>query len=509
MGLRNVTTRADVIAGMLQLSVGEPCTEFRRAESERVLRAQPFLASATVRAVPDGAGGVRIDVRTVDEVPAFIGGRLNGAIPEAITLGSGNIQGRAVGAEVSGQRGHAYRDGFGVRIDHYAMFNGPYAASLEAERRTLGSVVGLALARPFYTDLQRTAWRVSYRDDRGYRRIVRPAGDPLALGLRQTLWDAGGLYRRRLLGQVGGVGLALTGVRDTPADTGVLVSDVGLAPDTGVTLRGRYAPFRVTRPAALVGVRVVRYVTVQGFNTLAALEDLPSGVQAGALLGRGIPAWGASDLFLAGSVYAGHATPVSLVALQVEIEGRKDYDVGAWNGLIASSRLAWYRKRSPRRTSVVSEEFSGGSAARLPLQLTFRDGQGGLRGYRGSLLSGAWRNVLRLEERWVLAARPRNADVGFAAFADAGTLWRGTAPYGRTVPLRASFGASLLAAFPSGSKRILRLDLAVPTRRDGNKGWELRFSATNLTRHFWREPGDVSRARTGPVPSTLFTWPAR
>jgi len=509
VGLRNVTTRDDVIAGMLQLSVGDPCTEFRRAESERLLRAQPFLAAATVRAVPDGEGGVRIDVRTVDEVPAFIEGRLSGAMPEAIAVGNGNVQGRAISVAVSGQRGHAYRDGFGIRVDHYAMFDGPYAASLEAERRPLGSIVGVALARPFYTELQRTTWRVSFRDDRGYRRIVRPAGDPLALGLRQTRWDAGGLYRRRLLGQVGGVGLALTGVRDTPAQEGVIVTDLDLAPDTGVTLRDRYAPFRVVRPAALVGVRLVRFVTVQGFNTLAALEDLPSGLQAGGSVGRGIPAWGASDLFLAGSIYAGHATPGSLVALQLELEGRKDYDLGEWNGLIASSRLAWYSKRSARRTFVVSEEFSGGSRARLPLQLTFRDGQGGLRGYRGSLLSGAWRNVVRFEERWVLASRPRNANVGFAGFADAGTLWRGSAPYGQTVPLRASVGASVLAAFPAGSKRVLRLDLAVPLRRDGNKAWELRFSSNNLTRHFWREPGDVSRARTGPIPSTLFTWPAR
>jgi len=509
VGLHNVATRGDVIAGMLQLRVGEPCTEFRRAESERVLRAQPFLASARVRAVADGADGVRIDVQTVDEVPAFIEGRVSGASPEAITIGNGNVQGRAIGAEVSGQRGHAYRDGFGIRVDHYAMFNGPYAASLEAERRTLGSNVGVALARPFYTDLQRTAWRVSYRDDQGYRRIVRPAGDPLVLGLRQTRWDAGGLYRRRLLGQVGGVGLALTGVRDTPAAAGVIVSDLGLVPDTGVTLRDRYAPLRVVRPAALVGIRLVRFVTVQGFNTLAALEDLPSGVQAGGLVGRGIPAWGASDLFLAGSVYAGHATPASLIALQLEIEGRKDYDLGEWNGLIVSSRLAWYWKRSALRTFVVSEEFSGGSRARLPLQLTFRDGQGGLRGYRGSVLSGAWRNVVRFEERWVLASRPRNANVGFAGFADAGTLWSGSAPYGRTVPLRGSVGASVLAAFPAGSKRVLRLDLVAPLRRDRSRAWELRFSSNNLTRHFWREPGDVSRARTGPIPSTLFTWPAR
>jgi hypothetical protein len=509
VGLHHVTTQPGVIAGLLQLEVGHRCTEFRRAESERVLRAQPYLASASVRAVPDSAGGVRIEVATVDEVPAIFEGRLRGASPEAITVGNGNVAGRAVSAELTGERGHAYRDGVGIRLYHYAAFNAPYIASLEAERRTLGSLVALGVARPFYTDLQRTAWRASFRDDRGYRRILRPAGDPLALGLDQTRWELGGLYRRPLLRHVGAVGLVFTGVRDTPAQEGVLITETGLAADTGVTLRGRYARFRVVRPAALAGLRVIRFETARGFNTLSALEDLPEGVQVGGLLGRSIPAWGASDLFFAGSLYAGLATPRAWLALQFEVEGRKDYDVGEWNGLIASGRLAAYRKRSARRTSIISEELSGGAGPRLPLQLTLGDRRGGIRAYRRSRLTGAWRNVVRLEERWVLAAEPRRANLGFAGFADLGTLWAGSAPYGRTVPLRGSLGASVLAAFPAGSRRVLRVDFAAPVARDGHRRSEVRFTSSNPTRYFWQEPSDVSRARTGPVPSTLFTWPAR
>jgi len=509
VGLHHATTRSDVIAGLLQLEVGDRCTEFRRAESERVLRAQPYLASASVRAVPDSAGGVRLEVATVDEVPAIIAGRVRGASPEAVTVGNGNIAGRGISVQLSGERGHAYRDGFGIRLIDYAAFNASYVASLEAERRTLGSLVSAGVSRPFYTDLQRIAWGARFRNDRGYRRIIRPAGDPLALGLTQLRWEAGGLYRRPLLGHVGAVGLALTGVRDTPAQEGVLITESGLEPDTGVTLRGRYEPFRVVRPAALAGMRVIRYVTVRGVNTLSALEDLPNGLQAGALVGRGIPAWGASDLFIAGSMYAGLATPRAWLALQFEVEGRRDFDVGRWNGLIASGRLAAYRKRSARRTSILSEELSGGAGPRLPLQLTLGDRRGGIRAYRGSRLSGAWRNVIRLEERWVLAAEPRRANVGFAGFADVGTLWAGSAPYGRTIPLRGSVGAGVLAAFPAGSRRVLRLDFAVPVARDGHRRSEVRFTSSNPTRYFWQEPSDVSRARTGPVPSTLFTWPAR
>ena len=62
---------------------------------------------------------------------------------------------------------------------------------------------------------------------------------------------------------------------------------------------------------------------------------------------------------------------------------------------------------------------------------------------------------------------------------------------------------------PPGRSRLLRLDVAAATRRDGNRAWEVRATSTSAIGRFWREPADVTRARTGPVPSTLFDWPAR
>jgi hypothetical protein len=503
------TTRPGVVEGLLQLRLGAPCTELRRAESERVLRAQPFLASARVRAVPDGAGGVRIVVVTVDEVPLLVRGSTRGIGIQALTLGNENIRGRARSVAVSGKRGHAYRDGIGLHVVDYAIFDGPYTAAGAAERRPLGSLWSLAVAHPFYTDLQPTAWRVAVRAADDYRRLVRPSGDPLALRVRQLRWELGGMHRQRLLTDAGFVGAALIGVRDTPAQQGVIVTDTGLVPDTDGMLQGRYAEFQVVRPAALVGARLLHFVPVQGFNTLRALEDLPSGVQAAGIVGYGIPAWGAHDVYLAGTLYAGHVTAESLVGLQVEVEGRRDFDVDGWNGLIASGRLAWYRRHGAQQVLLVSDEFSGGTRSRLPLQLTLGAGEGGLRGHRGSLLAGAWRNVVRVENRWVRSRPVRNVDLGLAGFAEAGSLWAGSAPYSQTIPFRGSAGVSVLAAYPAGSKRLLRLDIAVPTRRDGNRSWELRATAINLAGRFWQEPADVTRARTGPVPSTLFTWPVR
>lgn len=134
------------------------------------------------------------------------------------------------------------------------------------------------------------------------------------------------------------------------------------------------------------------------------------------------------------------------------------------------------------------------------------DGQGGVRGYHGSRVSGGQRIVLRLEERWSIGQVTRHLDVGVAAFSDAGKLWRGDVPYGVTSPLRTSVGLGLLAAFPH-SRQLWRLDLAVPASTDVNAHrWELRLSFTRVL-GFWREPRDIARVRAGAAPSAIFTWP--
>src|SRR5260221_438260 len=63
IGLHHATTRRTVIEAFLSLAPGTICTEFRRSESERVLRAQPFLSQAVLPVgARNGLGfGVHVD----------------------------------------------------------------------------------------------------------------------------------------------------------------------------------------------------------------------------------------------------------------------------------------------------------------------------------------------------------------------------------------------------------------------------------------------------------------
>ena len=67
----HVNTQDAVLRRFLLLKVGEPCNQIRRAESERILRAQPFLVDARIWVFDDEAGGVRLELETRDDFSAI------------------------------------------------------------------------------------------------------------------------------------------------------------------------------------------------------------------------------------------------------------------------------------------------------------------------------------------------------------------------------------------------------------------------------------------------------
>ena len=516
VGLHHKTTRDEIIRRFLLLDVGAPCSEIRRAESERILRAQPYLAAATVRAVPDDTGGVRLDVVTVDEVPAVIGGDVSHGRLSMLRAGNSNLFGNAIAAQLEWRQGFFYRDGYGASATDYQFLGMPYIASFDGRRSPVGGRLNLALSHPFYTDLQRFAWRSTYGRARDFVRFVRPDsvpgsfGDP-SLSVNREYWDVGGLVRIGQPGRLSLFGLSVSREHEANAQTPVVVSESGLRPDTAAALTGRYESFRTTRINALWGIRNVRYLTVQGFDALTALQDVRTGFQLGALLGRSLPALGASDddIFVSGDLYAGAGTARSFVALETAAEGRQDGDTQRWDGILGSGRIAWYGKVGRRHTLIASHEMSAGWRQRIPFQLTLSDFDGGVRGYHGSRVVGAQRAVTRLEDHWFIGRFRALADVGLAPFVDAGTMRAGDAPFGvNTGSPRFGAGIGLLAAIPPRSKRLYRMDLAFPLSPDAHaKRFELRISSGDETRDFLREPGDVRRSRSRTVPASVFTWP--
>lgn len=510
IGLHHATTREGVIAAFVALHAEEPCTEVRRAESERVLRAQPFLANASVTTLPDGPGQVSVLVETADEAPVILNARFRGIKPEAFSLGNGNLAGEALLVEGRVERGYNYRTGIGGRVTDYATFGRPYVSTIEGERQTIGYWFNTRMEHPFFTDLQRLAWHLGYATGQGYPGIIRPARDELTLGVKVDRWDASTITRLFGTKTVALLGVGFSGIRVRPDTAGTVLTDTGAARDTGITLRNRYAPFRAGRLGVLGGVRRLTFQTVRGFDALTAPQDVASGVVGGLFVAHGLAVFGETDFFLSGGTYAGRATEHTLLAGVAQVEGRRVVGQSDWDSVIGSGRAAFYMGQGPGFLFILEDQYSSGVRPRLPMQLWLGDRSGGILGYHRSTLAGAQRNVARSELRWSGEALVRGADVGVATFGQVGTVWAGDAPYGVNAT-RATIGFSLLAAYPTRSKRLYRADIGVALRRGEQGGGrvEVRFTSEDRTQTSWRESEDVTRSRTGTTPAALFASPTQ
>jgi hypothetical protein len=508
--LRYDTTRPDVVRAFLLLREGDVCTDQRRAESARILRRQRYIAGARVHAFGEADNTVRIVVETSDDLPLVAGGNFGGGI-SALTFGSSNIDGRGLLTAVSWESGEIFRDGWGIQVEQTPIAGRPWRGRVLLEREPLGHQAEVSIGQEFLTILQPLAWHAGYRNDRDYATFTRASEEyALALPGDRNFWDVGAVARiggRQLGFFAGGV---LTRERYTRDATPVVITEQGLIGGDPDLIAGRYPGFSNTRISAVLGLRALQFVPAIGVGTLAAEQDLARGVQAGLQFGRSV-AWFADsdrDQFVSLDLYAGNGTPTRFLAGGGTLEARRDLNGERWDGIIASGRVAAYVKPSLEQTWELSVEMSGGWRERLPLQLTLGNSIGGLRGFRSARDGGARRVVTRLERRQMRGTiLGERAAWGYALFADGGKLWSGDVPFGVTTSVRGSVGASLLAAVPAQSRRLLRLDLAVPVTTGSPDGWQVRVSSVNSAARFWREPGDVFRARSGASRAGIFQWP--
>lgn len=505
--VQHKTSKASAIRPFLQVEPGKLCSSFRLAESERVLRAQPYLADADVRAVPDDSGGVRVVVSTVDEIPIVLGVGLRGGGVSSVTYGNSNIMGDGLYGAVEWRQGFAYRDGVGGRFENFHAFGGANMLTVVAERFPLTSDYVASLTHPFYTQFQRLGWYTGVSRSEGYVSFTRPEGAALSLPITRTRWDVGGIFR---LGGRNGhffAGPLFTHYRLTPETNEVILTDTGLVQAVDQTLVDRYPRQRTTRLAAVLGVRLLSYLKVTGFDALTGPQDLGVGMQLVTTVGRGIGS-GAHDEILGADLYAGWGSPTSFLALRTQWETQREPSNGKrWVDFVGSGRLAWYRRVGASGTYLTSVEFSGGWRQRTPFQLRLGDARGGLRGYHDSHIAGARRLVLRAERRWVLGGLTRFDNFGIAAFSDVGRTWAGQVPFGVNSGVKASLGVGLLLAVPKESRRLLRVDFAAPLVHDPHAGFEVRVSASAPLAGLWREPSDVARVRSLIPSANVFDWP--
>jgi hypothetical protein len=512
-GMHTTPTRPAVIMAYMRFAVGASCSELDRSESERLLRAQHFIASATVRPVPDGPGRVRIVVETVDETPVLIGGSFRGTSPASLLLGTENLNGRGITLEGSVQRGFGYRTGFGGDFIKYGAFGHPLTLAVGGEIDPQGDAIRFEFAKPFLTEQQSNGFHLGANELNNYFDLRRPTGDDVFLNVRRSSYDVGLGSRIARLGNSGAIGVLgalILGEDVHTASEAVFITDSGFVAAPGLPeVDNRYSAFSVVRAGIFGGVRALQFTPVRGFDALTAEQDLGRGVQFGMFVGPSIwEAQHSGDYFLSGSFYSGIGNPASFLEMRIAAEGRADRQNQRWDGVVTYGKLAWYVKPSDAETRLATLEVSGIQHLELPVQLSFADHEGGLLGFPNALTVGGQRAVLRLEERQVMPLFTRKADWAVALFANVGKIWAGDVPFGQTSPVRAALGISLLSAYPAGGKRTYRVDLAIPINPERSK-FEIRFSSSDETQSIWRQPNDLTVAHSAAVLQNLGSWTPR
>lgn len=508
----HVITRDRVVRNFVLLEPGDRCSELRRAESERILRAQPFIADASIDAVPNGRGGVNLVVQTIDETSMILSASLGSGAPtiRGARVGSSNVGGMGVHLSAAWRFQRHFDDRMDVRMEDYQFMGRPYVFSVQAYRDPLSRDDRAEIMLPFRTDLQKFAWRAMIGENRTHALYADRDSGQLALSYRREHGEAGALARLGPPGALSIVGMSLTSERTLPDTFASRVTDLGLFGDTAALLDRRFARSHASRVNMLLGVRGIRFMRARALDALRGTHDIPMGVQVGGLVGRGVHLFGAeaNDLLVAGEIYVGLGNPRLTWRLQGQSEARRTLGTKEWDGMVTSGRIARHSRVTDIHTRVAAVEWSAAHRVKVPHSLTLEAPEGGLRGYRGATSVGARRLIGRLDETLYVGSPFDFGDLGFAGFADVGRIWAGDMPYGATTKVRGAVGASILLAIPRRSTRTWRLEYAVPLNRvPGASPWEIRLTHRDLTTFFWREPSDIASARARAVPVSVYNWP--
>lgn len=468
----HVRTRESVIRRELLFREGECYRPELLQDSERILRATTYLADADVFSVRQPDGTYDVIVETRDEWSTRLEGAA-GSEAAGIELREDNLMGRGDRVAAFWRQYQGERI-YGVRVGTPQLFGTHLDAETSLARTPVGISAGERVALPFRGEQAQWAAREAFlRDEQNFEFFVptRNGLERRLFPVDRTAFDLGAVHRIGRRGHLTLLGGALAGERRSfPQDT-LSPGD----PHDPQTLPGGgfvpgLAPVSNLRAVLLAGRRDVTFDRRRALDAVRGAEDVELGANLETAIGRTLGDFSSDDdlsVDLGLSLAADFPGGV-LAGMRLLTEGKRDFGVaqGAlqWRDELGQLDVwsYWRPSADSRHTVVFAARGVGGWHTRVPFQLTlgYREG---LRGFPRQVYTGRERVVATVEHRAYLAwPYPRLFDLGTALFVDAGRTWAGGDPFGTDSPLLVSAGAGLRMAFPPGSRRTYRLDLAFP-----------------------------------------------
>lgn len=523
----HVPTREAVIRREILFTEGDCYSPEVLLDSERVLRNTSFIASADIYGIRQPDGTYHVIVDTDDEWSTRIAPRVDshGGGLRGLELRDDNLLG--TGQQVSAYFGqHLGEQTYGASYRTLQLLGTQMDADLAAGRTSNGYAVLEALAYPFRGETGRWAFRQRFEHEDRYFEYMVQTGTPDAGRMVRVLFperrrsaDVGGVFRLGQRGNLTLFGMALAG-------EWIRYPGVSRLADAADSTMHRVPPLTPAqagfdsvasvRAVFLAGQRNVYFVRRTALDAVRGTEDVRLGVEAELGIGRSLERVSTdNDLALDFGLFLAGELPGGVVSGgRVMLEGKRDYGapVGKWEWRNVFGQLDawtyWRRSQESRHTVVATLTAAGGWRTTVPFQLTLGS-RAGLRGYPRNAVSGARRAVVSLEDRYYLGwPYPQLFDLGTAAFVDVGRSWAGGDIFARGAPYRASVGVGLRAAFPPGSRRTYRLDVAAPLAgRAGVRDVVISLGVGQAIGREVRDDPQIRRSSRRALAASLFDYP--
>lgn len=455
----HVETKEVVIRRELLFREGEPLDPEALAQSERNLRALPFLRKARVEAHPiegDGTGLVQVRVVVSDSWSTIPEGRLAKVGNEWI-WGIGATEGNLFG--LGKEIGALHSSGLD-RDETYVLYRDPRLVGSRVALTTFysdasdGHHGSFVAHRPFYSLDSRWSFRAGFEDfdrlDPLYEDGERV--EELRHTRRHTDFEVARAVRR-------------SGASAVRLHLGYLFSE----DEVGLETR-KFGVVQLGLTSVQHAFRKVTHV-----NRFERTEDINLGNEAAAFVGLSTPSLGGeaeSSYFFFLSERRGFDLNARGFLLGAASWQARHRGGGIENG-IARFRLDLVQKLSPRRILLAKADFQHGTNLDPEVQIRL-GAESGLRGYPVRQFNGSRSLLFSVEGRWFVADDVlRLVSLGVAGFVDSGFAW----PEGTKIALddlRSDVGVSLLlgANRVSASRRGVRIDLAYALNPiDGRSPW--------------------------------------
>ncbi|HEY3056202.1 MAG TPA: BamA/TamA family outer membrane protein [Thermoanaerobaculia bacterium] len=466
----HMETRSHIVRKFLLFQEGDVYRPERLEETERNLRAQHYLKSATVTALPPHDGVVDVIVSTQDAwsiAPETQAGNKGGASNYGASISESNLFGYGKEAEVSWTK-DIDRTRVGLKYQDPMVFDGYWNAFLAYGRTSDGNDQRITLRRPFYSFS--TPWSTEFsftgfrRDDRLYDQGLTAARFSHEMRRAVGSWgwamDPSDTTANRIM----------TGIRFTRDRFATHEAFTTFTPPLDRDYRYLFARFEHAEN---------NFVKLNFINKDIRFEDFNLGRQyavEAAVSPRlaGAPVNSASAcLSFADGVAAG---PTAFMLHSASFESR--FDGGVQNAIFSGGIYGVKRTGDEHPSTFVGRIVINNAWRQDREDQFFADGLNGLRGYRAHSFAGSRSIVINAEQRFYLGRELLQLySPGVVAFADAGNATDGS--FADLMKLKADVGVGIRIGLPRTPKNLFRLDLAYALNRDprGKRGLLVSFSS--------------------------------